>query len=235
MSSHRDRLFPRTLFTLSPSRNPTCSPASIASRVLDESAYSNLESGRTGLGLERLRLSGRPLTPQKSASALRATPLLPIDGSDQDNREIRRYPRKTRVRPAAKSPVGSGVCSCAGVEIRLLSDARYPSRRWGWIPWVIFHVVRSLPSLYLSGAIAACSSYGNDAVCLQARFSVVVGQDLFSPRDDGVHDVMVFGNLPCGEEVKRTVLAPGWPDRGRWPHTGRRALGERPKRCGDGG
>ena len=29
----------------------------------------------------------------------------------------------------------------------------------------------------------------------------VVGQDLFPPGDDGVHDLAVFGDLACGVEV----------------------------------
>ena len=29
----------------------------------------------------------------------------------------------------------------------------------------------------------------------------MIGQDLFSPRDDRVHDVAVFGDLACGVEI----------------------------------
>ena len=40
------------------------------------------------------------------------------------------------------------------------------------------------------------------SVCpLGCSSAAVVGQDSFSPGDDGVHDLVVFGNLTCRVEV----------------------------------
>ena len=41
----------------------------------------------------------------------------------------------------------------------------------------------------------------------------VVGQDLFSPCDDGVHDLVVFAVSGRWRRGRRTVRAPGWPGR----------------------
>ena len=83
-----------------------------------------------------LRLSERLLTPQRLAPALRATPLLPGDGSDQEKRGTRHYPRRHGSDPLRSllSDQDSHLCWRRNQPP---SDPRYPSWSWGWIPWVL--------------------------------------------------------------------------------------------------